>query len=113
MFAELHGTYESVSRELRESGVGAEVKHTAVIELDEEHLWNSEVIGIYSPHALVRCVFCYVGKAFCLRRGQEQGSLKPSQFVHEYEPDRYTHVENSSKNNQGGFGMKQGSHHLW
>ena len=109
-FAELHGTCESVSRELRQSGVGAQVKHAAVIEpVEEEQLWESGAIGIYSPRVLVRCVFYYVGKAFCLRGGQEQRDLKPSQFIREYEPDRYTYVENGSKNHQGGFGTKRQS----
>jgi len=44
----------------------------------------------YGPKALVRAVFFYAGKAFCLRGGAEQRSLKPSQFEHGYNPDRYT-----------------------
>ena len=109
-FAELRGTCESVSRELRQSGVGAQVKHAPTISSEEEDkLWNSGAIGIYSPRALVRCVFYYVGKAFCLRGGQEQRNLKPSQFERGYEPDRYTYTENGSKNHQGRFGTRKES----
>ena len=64
---------------------------------------NKGVIGIFAPKPLVRAVFYYVGKAFCLR-GMEQRSLKPSQFVRGYNPDRYTFTQNGSKNHQGGFG---------
>ena len=97
MFAELRGTCERLSRELREAGVGTNVKHASIISAEEEEkLWESGAIGIYSPKALVRCVFFYVGKAFCLRGGEEQRALKPSQFIREYIPGRYTYVENGS-----------------
>ena len=41
---------------------------------------------------------------FCLRGGQEQRDLKHSQFIREYNPDRYTYIENGSKNHKGKFG---------
>ena len=109
-FSELRGTCESVSRELRQSGVGARVKHAAIISSEEEEkLWERGAIGIFSPKALVRCVFYYVGKAFCLRGGQEQRNLKAAQFERGYEPDRYTYTENGSKNHQGRFGTSKES----
>ena len=46
-------------------------------------------------------VFFYVGKAFCLRGGQEQRDFKISQFVRSTDPDCYTYVENGSKNQSG------------
>ena len=58
---------------------------------------------------MLRAVFFYVGKAFCLRGGAEQRSLKPSQFVREYNPDRYTYTENGSKNHKGAFGTLHNS----
>ena len=80
-----------------QAGIGATVKHAAVISTEEEDkLWESGAIGIYSPKALSRCVFYYVGKAFCIRGGQEQRDLKSFQFIREYNPDRYTYVENGS-----------------
>ena len=71
---------------------------------EEEQLWNSGAMGIFNPKVLLRAVFFCVGKAFCLRGGAQQRSLKPSQFVHGYDPDRYTYTENGSKNHKGGFG---------
>ena len=97
-FAELRGTCDRLSRELQQAGIGAAVKHAAVISAtEEEQLWSSGAIGIYSPKALVRCVFYYVGKAFCICGGQEQRDLKPSQFLREYNPDRYTYEEMDRK----------------
>ena len=86
------------------------MKHTEIITPEEEELLlNSGVMGIYSPRALVHAVFYFVGKAFCLRGGAEQRCLKPSQFVREYNPDRYTYTENRSKNHRGGFGTLHNS----
>ena len=90
---------------LCQEGVGAKVKHAPIITTEEEELlWESGAIGIYSPQVLVQCILYYVGKVFCLRGGQEQHDLKPSQFIHEYTPNRYTYVENGSKNHKGKFG---------
>ena len=104
-FFELSGVCESVSRQLRKDGVGASVKHAAIITPEEEDLLlDKGVMGIYAPKPLVRAVFFYVGKAFCLQGGTEQRALKPSQFERGYNPDRYTYTEDGSKNHQGGFG---------
>ena len=46
-------------------------------------------------------MFFYVGKAFCLRGGEEQRALKKSQLVCSYDPDCYTYVESRSKNKSG------------
>lgn len=102
-----------MARELRQAGVGASVSHTSVINAEEKvMLWNSGAIGIYSPKALVWCIFYYVGKAFCLRGGQEQRELKPSQFIREYNPNRCTYVENGSKNHIGHFGASSNSNKM-
>ena len=104
-FSELSGVCESVSRQLHKDGVGASVKHAAIITPEEEDLLlDKGVMGIYAPKPLVRAVFFYVGKAFCLLGGAEQRALKPSQFKCGYNPDRYTYMENGSKNHRGGFG---------
>ena len=102
-FSELSGVCGSVAKQLCKDGVGASIKHAPIIT-PEELLLNKGVIGIFAPKPLVRAVFYYVGKAFCLRGGMEQRSLKPSQFVRGYNPDRYTFTQNGSKNHQGGFG---------
>ena len=56
---------------------------------------------MHSPIALQRAIFFYVGKTFCLRGGEEQRKLKPSQFRRSYDPDCYTYIEHGSKNNSG------------
>lgn len=102
MFKELSGALQVRYRELREAGVGAVVKHAAVVSSEEEDaLWVSKVIGDHAPLALQRAVFFYVGKTFCLRGGEEQRRLKPSQFIRSSNPDCYTYVENGSKNKSG------------
>ena len=54
-FKELNGAIQVRSRELCVSGVGAVVKHAAVIREQEEHaLWESKVIGDPNPLALQR-----------------------------------------------------------
>ena len=104
-FSELSGVCESVSRQLRKDVVGASVKHTAIISPEEgDLLLDKGVMAFYAPKPLVRAVFLYVAKAFCLRGGAEQRALKPSQFECGYNPDRYTYTENGSKNHRGGFG---------
>ena len=66
-------------------------------------MWADGVIGITNPKALQRAVFFYVGKRFCIRGGEEQRRLGPSQFVRSSNPDCYTYVECGSKNRSGGL----------
>ena len=97
-FKELNGALQVRYRELRKAGVGAVVKHAAVVSPDEEQaLWDSKVVDDHDPLALQRAVFFFVGKTFCLSGGQEQHGLKPSQFIRSLNPDCYTNVENGSK----------------
>ena len=54
-FSELSRVCESVSRQLHKDGVGASVKHTAIITPEEEDLLlDKGVMGIYAPKPLVR-----------------------------------------------------------
>ena len=65
----MHSIIDRYFRELRELGVGAEIKHTSVISKDEESkLWESGVLGIESPQALLNAVFYYNGKGLLLKR---------------------------------------------
>ena len=101
-FKDLNGALQVRYCELCESGVGTVVKHAVVVTLHEEDiLWASKVIEDHDPLALQRTAFFYIGKSFCLRGGEEQRSLKPSQFIHSWSPDCYTYVENSSRNKSG------------
>ena len=72
---------------------------------DEQQMWQNEVIGIHSPLALLRAVFIFNGKNFCLRGGKEQKELKLSQIQRGFDEELgkayYTYVENGSKNLRG------------
>ena len=101
-FKELTGALEVRYHELRQQGVWAVVKHTGIFnQKEEERLWKKGVISDKDLIALQRAVFFYIGKAFCLRGGQEQHELKASQFVCSTDPDCFTYVENGSKNRLG------------
>ena len=51
-FDGLRGTRDTVSRQLREDGVGSSVKHAEVITYEEEDkLWDREVLGSSTPKA--------------------------------------------------------------
>ena len=100
LFNDLNGALKSVFHKLKEDGIGAVMKHaTVVTPQEEELLWSTGTIGVSSPLSLQRAVFYYVGKVFCLRGGEEQRSLKNSQFRRE--KDSYVYVENGSKNCSG------------
>ena len=104
MFREIHRTCNTVYRGLHKAGVGAVVRHTAVFTVEEENkLWENDILSIKSPKALQRAVFFYVGKLFCVRGGDEQRRLGPSQFVRLTNPDRYNYTEHGSKNRSGGL----------
>ena len=60
-------------------------------------------MSIESPKSLQRAVFYYLGKHFCIRGGEEQRRLGPSQLVRSSNPDKYTYVEYGSKNRSGGL----------
>ena len=78
-------------RELCQKGIGAVVHHAPVVEeSEEEALWDNGILGDSDAvGSTMRGVF-YVGKAFCLRGGEEQRALKKSQLVRSYDPDCYT-----------------------
>ena len=103
-FKEFRGACEVVFRRLHQSGVGADVKHTAIISNEEEDkLWSSGALNVTDPKGLQQAVFYYVGKVYCIRGGEEQRCIKPSQFVRSHEPDCYTYTKHGSKNRSGGL----------
>ena len=68
-FRDIHRACDSVYRELHSEGVGTSAHHAPLITNEEEDkLWSSGVIGITTPKALLRAVFFYIGKVFCMRR---------------------------------------------
>ena len=108
-FVGLRGTRDTVSRQLREQGVGAKVKHAAVISYEEESaLWDRGVVGAHSTKALLNAVFYMNGKVLCLRGGQEHKNLKLSQFSFgsDHGGDYVVYTENRSKNRSGSYKEK-------
>ena len=76
---------------------------------DERKLWTSGVSNLSMPTGLLRAVFFYNGKNFCLKGGQEQRNLTLSQVRKETsvvdgkELSLYVHCEFGSKNRQSGL----------
>ena len=101
-FKELHSTMDSLYRKLRAAGIGAE-KHSAkpFTKQDENKLWEQGIMGTCSPTSLLRAVFFYNGKNFCLRGGEEHRNLKLSLLKRT--ENGYMYTENASKNRQGGI----------
>ena len=80
-FKPLQNVCDSVFKRLHAKGVGAELKATPVINPDDERkLWTSGGLNLSTPIGLLRAVFFYDRKNFCLRGGQEQRNLKLSQI---------------------------------
>ena len=80
-FRELYFTMDSLYRKLRSEGVGAEKHSAEPFTIDDENkLWSLEVLGTNSPISLLRAVFYYNGKNFCLWGGEEYRNLKLSQL---------------------------------
>ena len=101
-FRPIHGACDYVYHTLHSQGVGTSVQSTPVITDDEEaQLWSTGVLGTEQPLQLLRAVFYYVGKRFCVRGGEEQRKLGPSQFIRSHNPDCFTFVEHGSKNRSG------------
>ena len=101
-FQKLRAALDNLGWQVRNDGIGAEVKHASIVTSEEEDaLWQSGVLGSTTPKALLNAVFFSNGKNFCLRGGSEHRSLKLSQLKRLYNPDRYIYTENGSKNHSG------------
>ena len=75
-FTSFQATLDNLFKSLRKDGIGAEASHAETITPDEEDtLWETGVLNIDTPKGLLRCVFYYNGKCFCLRGGQEHRDL--------------------------------------
>ena len=89
-FKKLHGTCDVVFYTLHQSEIGAnKISAKVITDEDEEKLWKTGVLNTTTPIRLQRAVFYYVRKACCLRGGEEQRDLKPSQFCRLHDPERY------------------------
>ena len=109
-FKELRNVCDSVFKRLHQKGIGSETKSTKVLtQLEEDKLWESGVLNLNTPIGLLRPVFFYNGKSFCLRGGQEQRGLKLSQITKSAElvagrvVNCYIYREFGSKTIKGGF----------
>ena len=94
---------------MHQKGTGSETKSTKVLtQLEEDKLWESGVLNLNTPIGLLRSVFFYNGKSFCLRGGREQRGLKLSQITKSAElvagrvVNCYIYREFGSRNHQGG-----------
>ena len=78
-FRDIRGTCDTVYRDLRSQGIGAEVRHAPIITPNEEEkLWLTEVFNINNPKALQRAVFYYIEKCFLYSWGS--GAEEPRTF---------------------------------
>ena len=109
-FKPLKNVCDAVFKQLHSKGIGTETKVTpALSQTEEDKLWETGVINLDSPTGLLRAVFFYNGKNFCLRGGIEHRNLKISQLQRESvmikgkSMGSYVYCEHGSKNNQGGF----------
>ena len=96
----MHCVIDTYFRELREEGVGA---LKLLPKRRNRPLWEKGVLGVDTPESLLRAVFYYNGKNFCLRGGKEHRALKLSQIVRHHDPVHYLYTENGSKNRSGSF----------
>ena len=95
-------------KQLRSKGIGTEAKVTSALsQSEEDKLWETGMINLDSPTGLLRAVFFYNGKNFCLQGGIEHRCLKISQLQRESvmidgkSMGSYVYCEHGSKNNQG------------
>ena len=109
-FLPVKNSCDSIFKWLHSKGIGAETKAVSVFTAESEAtLWSTKVMSMDTPKGLLRAVFFYNGKNFCLRGGAEQRGLKISQFRREVvqidgrDVCSYVYHEFGSKNRQGGF----------
>ena len=80
-FSTFQVTLDNLYRSLSSDGVGVTSCHIESISSEEESdLCASGVLNIDTPKGLLRCVFYYNGKCFCLKVGQEHRYLEVSQL---------------------------------
>lgn len=109
-FRPLKNVCDAVFKRLHSKGIGTETKVTPVLsQAEEDKLWESGVLSFDNPVGLLRAVFFYNGKNFCLRGGVEHRNLRLSQIQRETvvvggkSMASYVYREFGSKNNQGGY----------
>ena len=110
-FSTFQITLDNLFQNLCTDGVGVESCHTESISSEEERqLWTTGALNIDTPKGLLRCVFYFNGKRFCLRAGQEHRDLRISQLQQLYKPDRYVYSGKASKNRPVGLNQVRLEH---
>ena len=72
---------DSIFKKLRSIDIGASLKIIAVLSADnEKKLRDTNVLNLETPIGLLRAVFFYNRKIFCLQVAAKQHNLKLSQF---------------------------------
>ena len=80
-FKSFHNALDNIFKKLAADGVGADVKHTEGLTVEEEHdLWTTGALDVESSKGLLRAAFFTCGKCFCLRGGVEHRQLSVSQL---------------------------------
>jgi len=109
-FKALKNTCDAAFKQLHKTGIGTETKATPVLtKSNEEELWKHGTLNMDKPKGLLRALFFYNGKNYCLRGGTEQRGLKLSQLKRETvqvdgkNMSDYVYTEFGSKNRQWGF----------
>ena len=81
-FRDFHMVCNSACSDLLKQGIGSTVRHAQTIPMEhEDKFWELGLLGTEDPRVLQVTVFYYIGLHFVLRRGEEQHSLKQSQFI--------------------------------
>jgi len=66
-FKPLKNLCDSIFKRLHSKGIGTSLKAAAVLSADDEKkLWDTKVLDLETPVGLLRAVFFYNGKNFCL-----------------------------------------------
>ena len=79
-FEGLRAVRDNVSRHLRSSGIGAQIKHTEIISVSEEcSLWSQGVLGTSTPKSLLNAVFFLHWQNFLFTWGPR--TLCPENFT--------------------------------
>ena len=98
-YRDLRWSCDTIYQELRSQGIGTEINRTPIFTMEEEEkLWVTGIFDINDPVGLQRAVFFYIGKRFCIKRGEDQQKLCPSQLKRSSDPECYTNIEYGSKN---------------
>ena len=77
-FKRVHTVLDNISRQLHKEGVGIDkIQARVVTDMEENHLWETGIIGTHSPTALQNAVFFYCGLLLAKVSSGGCGDRKP------------------------------------